>query len=269
MTRKLCALLALTIFVACATGTHISKVSPPATEAKPVSETLHGVSVTDPYRWLEDQDAPATRDWIARENAYTDALIGNLPQKQGAAARIEEMLAIDQLGTPAVRAGRYFFAKRPKGADQYAIFMRESATGPDSLLIDPLPMDPKHTTSIGIEDITDDGKLLAYYVRHGGADETETRFFDVDGRHDTGAVVPLARYQGMAVSPDHRTVYYSRHAKEGDRVYPPPGRPTPRATKRGAPPSPAARWGAARRRSSSATATARRRSSAPASPTTD
>ena len=219
MTRKLCALLAVTILVACATGTHISKIPPPATEAKPVTETLQGVSVTDPYRWLEDQDAPATRDWIARENAYTDALIGNLPQKQGAAARIEEMLAIDQLGTPAVRAGRYFFAKRPKGADQYAIYMRESATGPDILLIDPLPMDPKHTTSIGIEDITDDGKLLAYYVRHGGADETETRFFDVDGRHDTGAVVPLARYQGMAVSPDHRTVYYSRHEKEGDRVY--------------------------------------------------
>src|ERR1043165_7034976 len=107
MTRKLCALLAVTILVACATGTHFSKIPPPATEAKPVTETLHGVSVTDPYRWLEDQDAPATRDWIARENAYTDALIGNLPQKQGAAD-----------------GGRYFFAKRPKGADQYAIYMR-------------------------------------------------------------------------------------------------------------------------------------------------
>jgi prolyl oligopeptidase len=70
--------------------------------------------------------------------------------------------------------------------------------------------------------VTDDGKLLAYYVRHGGADETETRFYDVDGRHDTGALVPMARYQGLSVSPDHRTVYYARHDKEGDRVY---GRP--------------------------------------------
>src|ERR1043166_5566001 len=219
MRSKLYALLVLTTLVACATGTQISKPSVPATEAKPVTETLHGVTVTDPYRWLDDHQAPATRDWIERQNAYTDAMIGHLPQKQAAAARIEEMLTVDQMSTPVIRGGRYFFSKRPKGADKYAIYIRESAAGPDVLLIDPLPMDPKHTTSVGIEDVTDDGKLLAYYVRHGGADETETRFFDVDGRHDTGALVPTARYQGLAVSPDHRTVYYSRHETEGDRVY--------------------------------------------------
>jgi prolyl oligopeptidase len=219
MIRKLTALAGLTIFVACSTATHAPKVAPPATEAKPVVETLHGVTVTDPYRWLEDQDAPATRDWIARQNAYTDALIGNLPQKQAAAARIEEMLNIDQLGTPAVRGGRYFFTKRPKGADQFAIYMRESAGGPDLLLIDPLPMDPKHTTSVGIDDVTEDGKLIAYYVRHGGADETETRFYDVDGRRDTGAPLPKARYFGVSVTPDRRTVYYSRHTEGGDRVF--------------------------------------------------
>ena len=218
MKRALVA-IGLTILVACATHTQISKVAVPATEAKPVTETLHGVTVTDPYRWLEDQDAPPTRDWITRQNAYTDALIGGLPQKQAAAARIEEMLSIEQMTTPVVRAGRYFFAKRPKGADQYAIYMRESATGPDVLLIDPLPMDPKHTTSVGLQDLTDDGKLLAYYVRHGGADETETRFYDVDARRDSGVPLATARYSGLAVTPDGRTVYYSRKDKEGDRVY--------------------------------------------------
>ncbi|HEY6138450.1 MAG TPA: prolyl oligopeptidase family serine peptidase [Thermoanaerobaculia bacterium] len=218
MKRTLIA-LGLTILVACATTTQVSKTPVPATQAKPVTETLHGVTLTDPYRWLEDQQAPETRDWITRQNAYTDALIGNLPQKQAAAARIEEMLNIDQMSTPFVRGGRYFFSKRPKGADQYAIYMRESATGPDVLLIDPLPMDPKHTTSVGIQDATDDGKLLAYYVRHGGADETETRFFDVDARRDTGTPLAVARYSGTSVTPDGRTVYYSRKDKEGDRVY--------------------------------------------------
>jgi prolyl oligopeptidase len=218
MKRSLIA-LGLTILVACATTTQVSKVAVPASQSKPVTETLHGVTLTDPYRWLEDQQAPETRDWIARQNAYTDALIGNLPQKQAAAARIEEMLNVDQMTTPKVHNGRYFFSKRPKGADQYAIYMRESATGPDVLLIDPLPMDPKHTTSVGIQDLTDDGKLLAYYVRHGGADETETRFFDVDARHDTGTPLASARYSGMSVTPDGRTAYYSRKDKEGDRVY--------------------------------------------------
>src|SRR4029077_2539362 len=130
-------------------------------------------------------------------------------QKQGAPAPGGGMLNTDQVGTPAGKGGRYFFTKRPNGGDQYAIYMRESATGPDIVLIDPLPMDPKHTTSVGIEDLTEDGKLLAYYVRHGGADENETRFYDVDARHDTGTALPLARYFGVSVTLDHRNVYYS------------------------------------------------------------
>jgi len=222
MKRTLVA-VGLTILVACTTATPPPKTAPkaavPATAAQPVVETLHGVTVTDPYRWLEDQQVPATRDWIARQNAYTDAMIGNLPQKQAAATRIEEMLNIEQLGTPTVRGGRYFFAKRPKGADQYAIYMRESATGPDVLLLDPIPMDPKHTTSIGLDDVTEDGKMLAYFIRHGGADETETHFYDVDARRETGTPVPLARYFGVSVTPDHRTTYYSRHTEAGDRVF--------------------------------------------------
>src|SRR5256714_14445217 len=131
MNRTLAA-VGLTILVACTTAAPPSKTAPkaavPATEAKPVVETLHGVTVTDPYRWLEDQEAPATRDWIARQNAYTDAMIGGLPQKQAAATRVEEMLNTDQVGTPAVRGGRYIFTKRPQGADPEGIYMRERAT---------------------------------------------------------------------------------------------------------------------------------------------
>jgi len=38
--------------------------SPPRSTVDPVTEIFHGVSVTDPYRWLEDQDSPRTRAWI-------------------------------------------------------------------------------------------------------------------------------------------------------------------------------------------------------------
>jgi prolyl oligopeptidase len=226
--RKLFSLLAIAAAVACSTpapqpavapAPQAAKLTQPATSAKPVTETLNGVTITDPYRWLEDQNSPATRDWINRQNAYTDTLIGRLPQKEQAAKRVEQLLDAEQMGTPAVRAGRYFFTKRPKGADQYAIYMRESAAGPDVLLIDPIPMSPTHTTNIGIEDVTEDGKLLAYYVREGGADETSTHFYDVDARHDVGTPLPKSRYFGVSVTPDHHTIYYSRHTEAGDRVF--------------------------------------------------
>ncbi|HEY6371526.1 MAG TPA: hypothetical protein VIX37_13180 [Candidatus Sulfotelmatobacter sp.] len=40
-----------------------------------VRETLHGVTVPDPCRWLEDQDSAETRAWISQQNDYTHKLL--------------------------------------------------------------------------------------------------------------------------------------------------------------------------------------------------
>ncbi len=199
--------------------TTVAKPKVPSTEAHAVTETLNGVTVTDPYRWLENQDSPETRAWIERQNAYTDAMLNSLPDKAKVADRIKSMLNVDQMSTPFVRGGRYFFTKRMVGQDQYSIYMRESATGSDILLIDPTPMDPKHTTNVGLMDVTSDGKMMAYYVRHGGADEVEVHFFDVDARKDTGANLSTARYFGVSLTPDAHTIYFTRYLGKEQYVY--------------------------------------------------
>ena len=55
------------------------KPPPPKTRVDNVTETLHGVTIADPYRWLEDQDSPETRAWIDEQNRYTQSVIGSLP----------------------------------------------------------------------------------------------------------------------------------------------------------------------------------------------
>jgi prolyl oligopeptidase len=184
-----------------------------------VTETLQGVSITDPYRWLEDQTSPETRSWIDRQNAYTDSVLGPRPEKEIFARRLTDLLKTEQIGTPFLRGGHYFFMKRPAGADLYAIYMREGAAGADQVLIDPTSWNEKHTTNVSIEDITPDGRMLAYSVRQGGADETEVRFYDVNERKDVGLALTSARYQGVSLTPDHRMVYFSRFLKEGGHVY--------------------------------------------------
>ena len=64
MKRNAIALLLLAL-AACTTTTTApptARVPVPVTEAKPVTETVQGVEMTDPYRWLEDQESPATRE---------------------------------------------------------------------------------------------------------------------------------------------------------------------------------------------------------------
>jgi prolyl oligopeptidase len=192
---------------------------PPPSEAKPVAETMSGVTITDPYRWLEDQNSPETRAWIDRENAYTDQVLGDRPEKQLFAPRIEQLLKSDQASVPFYRNGRLFYTRRAPDADVFSIYVRDGVGGTDRLLVDPAPWNPKHTTNVGIEDVTADGKLMSYYVREGGADETVVRFMDVDSGRDVGESMPLARYFGIAVTPDRRTVYYSKQIKEGSRIF--------------------------------------------------
>jgi prolyl oligopeptidase len=191
----------------------------PATEARPVTDVLHGVSVTDPYRWLEDQNSPDTRNWIERENAYTDAMLGGLPQKPELAKRIEALLNTDVVEIPEVRGNRYFYRKRPVGEDTFKIYVREGLAGAETLLVDPTPLSPKHTTNVGIDDISHDGRMLAYYVREGGADEAETHFYDVDAHREVGMPLPRARYEGVSITPDDGNVYYTAFTDDGPRVF--------------------------------------------------
>src|SRR5438876_9372325 len=72
----------------------------PATRREAVTETLHGVTVTDPYRWLEDQTAPETRAWIDTQNAYTQSFVGALPVRDAVSRRLTELTKVDVVGAP-------------------------------------------------------------------------------------------------------------------------------------------------------------------------
>ena len=118
-----------------------------------MSETFHGVEIVDPYHWLEDQSSGETRAWIDGQNAYAHALLDGQPVRAGISQRLTEMLRHDQVSAA------------------------QGGGGPDELPIDPAPLSADHRTSVGVEDISEDGNLLAYSVRQGGEDETEVHVF--------------------------------------------------------------------------------------------
>jgi prolyl oligopeptidase len=199
-------------------GKHPSEI-PPTTRQDNVKEVIHGVQITDPYRWLEDQESPETRKWIEAQNEYTDAVIGSLPGRDKLTERITDLMRIDSVGMPAVRNGRYFFLKREAEQELAVICMRKGLKGKDTVLIDPHSMSPDQTTNVHIRDVSEDGRLLGYGIRRGGQDESEIRLLDVDSRKELADHLPSARYFGFSMLPDKSGFYYSRHGEEGSRVY--------------------------------------------------
>jgi len=192
---------------------------PPATRTDNVTEVLHGVEVTDPYRWLEDQDAAETRTWIAAQNAYTDSVLSGLSAVASLKQRLLPLIKTDFMGTPVERGGRFFFSKRLADQEQSILYVRKGLKGNDEVLIDPNPMSADHTTSVQLAEVSDDGKMIIYRVRRGGEDETTLQAFDVDSRKDLPDSFPRARYSSISLTPDKSGLYYTKQTKEGPRVY--------------------------------------------------
>src|SRR6266850_4261801 len=96
---------------------------PPPTPAEPVTETLHGVAVTDPYRWLEDQNSPRTRKWLEEQATYTRAYLDAIPVRARIRKRVSEFLSIASVSEPWNVGDRYFYLKRYGDQEQPVIVM--------------------------------------------------------------------------------------------------------------------------------------------------
>ena len=196
-----------------------STSSPPGTRRDDVSDDYHGVRVADPYRWLEDQDAPETRAWIKAQEDYTRPLLDHLPDRDSIRERLSALMNVDVIGLPREEGGRYFFARRKAGEDLFVLYMRQGLQGTDRVLIDPHSLSPDHTTSVDLLDVSKDGKLMAYALRLGGKDEVSVHLMDVNSGRDLADVMPEARYDGFAFKPDKTGFYYGRRTNEKPRIY--------------------------------------------------
>jgi prolyl oligopeptidase len=175
--------------------------------------------VEDPYRWLEDGESPETRAWIDAQNAYTDAVFAQLPDRDEITALMTSLMEIDRSDTPTEEGGRYFFSRRRAEDEQEILYYREGYSGEDRVIIDPHGMSGDHTTSVEFRDISDDGKLVVYAIREGGSDQVSLHLRDIDAGADLPDVLPTEFYGRVELTPDRRGLYYAILGRENPRIY--------------------------------------------------
>jgi prolyl oligopeptidase len=200
-------------------GNGVVLPSPPPTKVEPVTETIHGVTVTDPYRWLEDSKSPATRAWLTEQMKYTEDYLSQVKIRPEVVKRLTELVRVENYSIPIQRGKRYFFKKRLPQENQGSIYVREGLNGPDERLIDAGKLSSDQNSSVNIADISRDGNLLVYDVREGGADEQSIHLLEVKSRTNLPDVLPKARYGGINLSPDEKGLYYGKFEKDGSLVF--------------------------------------------------
>ncbi|HEV2280230.1 MAG TPA: prolyl oligopeptidase family serine peptidase [Acidobacteriaceae bacterium] len=192
---------------------------PPVAAVHAVTDAYNGTKVDDPYRWLEDAHSPDTRAWIDEENAYTQQYLSQIHNRPEIVQQLTALERVDEYSMPQIRAGKYFFSKRLADENQASIYIRDGFTGQDQRLIDATKLSADQNTNVSINDISQDGNLLVYGVRQGGADEQSVHLFDVRKRQDLSDVLPSARYSGITMNNDDTGLYYARFTHQGTDVW--------------------------------------------------
>ncbi|NYH51288.1 prolyl oligopeptidase [Nocardiopsis arvandica] len=195
---------------------------PPAARLD-IIETLHGHTVGDPYRWLEDAESTETKEWASSQDALYAEVSSRFGARDWFAGQVRSLLGAGGVGAPVWRGDRHFFVRRTAEQEHAVLYVRDG-DGPERVLVDPGALDPEGLTTLDSWRPDHSGRLLAYQLSEGGDEESVLRVVDVDSGDVLDGPVDRARYSPIAWLPDSSAFYYVRRlpaeeVPEGEENY--------------------------------------------------
>src|SRR5690349_4047677 len=186
---------------------------PPETPAHAVVDVLHGTTLTDRYRWLEDGKDPAVAAWTRAQHAATVQFLDrNAPAVPGMKDELTRYFDRDKTDPPLVKHGRQFFQRTRRGEPQPKLYTR--IDGRDVLLFDPIALDPSGKTKIGDVVPNRDASKLAVGVYAQGTERKDYRIVD----STTGAQIgpAITGLDSFGWARDERYAFITPRTAESD-----------------------------------------------------
>ncbi len=193
-------------------------VYPPSKKVEQVDD-YHGVKVADPYRWLEDADAPETKAWVEAQNKVTFGLLESIPERARLRERLTQLWNYEKFGVPFREGDRYFFTRNDGLQNQSVLYVGKTPDDPQArVLLDPNTLSADGTVALTGYAVSDDGKLLAYGLATAGSDWNEWRVRNVETGEDLPDRLQWVKFSGASWTKDGKGFFYSRYdePKEGN-----------------------------------------------------
>ena len=187
----------------------------PATRVAVARDVYHGVTVEDPYRWLEDGANQEVRTWVAAQTARTRSYLDALPYRLALGTRL---LALMSKSSPSYgdlqSAGGRLFARYSDPSKQQTMLAVMAPDGTSSrVFLDPNALDPSGATAIDWYVPSPDGSRVAVSLSRGGSEDGDLHVFEVATGKRIGEPVPHVQYPTagghVAWSEDGTSVWYT------------------------------------------------------------
>ena len=151
-TRPLQICLAICLFTLAAFAQNPAIPKPPDTPKHPVTDEYQGVKVADDYRWIENWDDPAVKQWSAAENARTREYLDRLPSRAAIKDRLQQLAAASSAAywDLQFRGGTLFSMKFQPPQQQPLLVAMHSADDPASAKV---IFDPNHHQGIAVRSV--------------------------------------------------------------------------------------------------------------------
>jgi prolyl oligopeptidase len=183
-----------------------------------VVEHYHGVAVPDPYRWLEDPHAPATRRWIEAQNRLTAAYLSAVPEREPIRERLTRLWNYPKYGTPFRKGGRYFYLKNDGLQNQAVLYTQRTLTDPPAVLLDPNALAADGTVALSTLAVSDDGQFLVYGTTRSGSDWEEFHVREIATARDRPDHLRWIKFSGASWTKDGAGFFYSRYPTPSDHA---------------------------------------------------
>ena len=188
---------------------------PPPLAAQNVQDIHWGVSVDDPYRFLEQVKDPVVMDWMKGQAQATESILKRIPAR---AAILQALKEKESAGGTVISSiyqtknKRWFYLKRGQGQSQAKLVWRDGLNGEEKLLVDPEQISKENGKPHAIQSFhpSPDGKLLAYGMHASGAEIGNMHIIDVATGQAMLPPIDRVRFAGVAWRQDGQGLFYSR-----------------------------------------------------------
>ena len=116
------------VFVTLVAVADMQSVNYPKPKEVDVVDDYFGTKVADPYRWMEDLNAPEVTGWVAAQNAVTFRYLDTLPMREKLRARITELWNYARVSAPYYKGRLWFYSRNTGLQRQSVVFTRASLT---------------------------------------------------------------------------------------------------------------------------------------------
>lgn len=202
--------LAVCIAAASITST-FAQMKYPETKKIEHTDTYHGQTIADPYRWLEDDRSAETAEWVKAQNQVTFGYLEKISYREQIKARMEKLWNYERISAP-FREGENTYFYKNNGLQNQSVLFKKDKTGSVEVFLDPNTFAADGTTSLSTVKFSKDGSLVAYSISKAGSDWNEIIIMDVASKKQIEVPLTDVKFSGISWV-GKKGFYYSSYDK--------------------------------------------------------